>query len=163
MATSRTFRSRSPCRRARSVLRPCWIGSGAMSAEQRLTYVDSSAIVKLVVAEPESTALRRYLSRRHSLVSSALARTEVARALLPSGSAAVSRGHEVLRKIQLLRLNDRVLSDAGRMGPADLRSLDAIHLASAGQLGSAVKQIVTYDERMADAAKAAGWTVAAPR
>jgi len=134
-----------------------------MIAEQRLTYVDSSAIVKLVVAEPESAALRRYLSRRQPLVSSATARTEVARALLPSGSAAVSRGHQVLRGIQLLRLNDRVLSDAGRMEPADLRSLDAIHLASAGRLGSSVKQIVTYDERMADAAKAAGWTVAAPR
>jgi len=134
-----------------------------MSAEQRLTYVDSSAIVKLVVAEPESRALRRHLARRQPLVSSALARTEVARALMPVGSAAVSRGREVLRRIQLLRVNDRVLSDAGQMEPADLRSLDAIHLASARQLGPSVKQIVTYDERMADAARAAGWSVASPR
>ena len=134
-----------------------------MSAEQRLTYVDSSAIVKLVVAEPESAALRRYLSRRQPLVSSALARTEVARALMPGGSAAVARGQQVLRRIQLLRLNDRVLSDAGRMEPADLGSLDAMHLASAQQLGSSVRQIVTYDERMAEAAQAAGWAVAAPR
>jgi predicted nucleic acid-binding protein len=49
------------------------------------------------------------------------------------------------------------------MQPAELRSLDAIHLASARQLGSSVKQIVTYDERMADAATASGWSVAAPR
>jgi predicted nucleic acid-binding protein len=133
-----------------------------MSAEQRLTYVDSSAIVKLVVAEPESKALRRYLSRRQPLVSSALARTEVARALMPSGREAVTRGEDVLRRIQLLRINDRILREAGRMEPADLRSLDAIHLASARHLGPPVKQIVTYDERMAEAARASGWSVAAP-
>jgi predicted nucleic acid-binding protein len=133
-----------------------------MSAERSLTYVDSSAIVKLVVAEPESKALRRHLARRQPLVSSALARTEVARALLPSGPEAVARGHDALRRIQLLRVNDRVLSEAGRMEPAALRSLDAIHLASASQLGASVKQIVTYDERMAGAAKAIGWSVASP-
>ena len=48
------------------------------------------------------------------------------------------------------------------MKPADLRSLDAIHLASARHLGPTVKQIVTYDERMAQAARASGWSVAAP-
>jgi predicted nucleic acid-binding protein len=133
-----------------------------MSAERRLTYVDSSAIVKLVVAEPDSKALRRYLARRQPLVSSALARTEVARALLPAGVQAVARGHEALRRIQLLRVNDRVLSEAGRMEPDELRSLDAIHLASARQLGVAVKLIVTYDERMIGAAKALGWSVASP-
>jgi predicted nucleic acid-binding protein len=133
-----------------------------MSAEQRLTYLDSSAIVKLAVAEPESKALRRFLSRRQPLVSSTLARTEVARALLPSGADAVSRGEEVLRRIQLLRVSDRVLRAAGRLEPPELRSLDAIHLASARALGSSVRQIVTYDERMADAAKAAGWSVVAP-
>lgn len=133
-----------------------------MSAERRLTYIDSSAIVKLVVAEPESKVLRRYLSRRQPLVSSALARTEVARALLPSGPEAVARGEDAVRRIQLLRVNDRVLSEAGRMEPAELRSLDAIHLASASQLGPSVKHIVTYDERMAEAAKAIGWSVASP-
>jgi predicted nucleic acid-binding protein len=134
-----------------------------MSAERRLAYVDSSAIVKLVVLEPESAALRRHLSRRQSLVSSALARTEVARALMPSGPEAVARGELVLRRIQLLRVNDRVLRDAGQLAPSALRSLDAIHLASARQLGSAVTQIVTYDERMAEAAVAGGWRVSSPR
>lgn len=133
-----------------------------MSAEQVLTYVDSSAIVKLVVAEPESKALRRYLVRRQPLVSSALARTEVARALMPSGPEIVGRGEDVLRRIQLLRVNDRVLAQAGRMEPPELRSLDAIHLASARALGAAVRQIVTYDDRMAHAAKALGWSVASP-
>lgn len=134
-----------------------------MSAERRLTYVDSSAIVKLAVAEPESAALRRFLSRRQPLVTSALARTEVARALMPSGTEALARGADVLQRIQLMRINDRVLRDAGSMEPVELRSLDAIHLASARQLGSSVKQIVTYDERMADAATSLGWSVAAPR
>lgn len=133
-----------------------------MSAEQRLTYVDSSAIVKLAVAEPESGALRRFLSRRQPLVTSALAKTEVARALMPSGPEAVSRGEEVLRRLQLIRVNDRVLRAAGRLEPRELRSLDAIHLASAAELGASVRQIVTYDERMAQAARASGWSVAAP-
>jgi predicted nucleic acid-binding protein len=134
-----------------------------MSARRRLTYVDSSAIVKLVVAEPESKELRRYLARRQPLVSSALARTEVVRALMPSGEDAVARGQEVLRRVQLLRVNDRVLTEAGRLKPTELRSLDAIHLASASQLGASVGQIVTYDERMAEAAKAIGWSVASPK
>jgi uncharacterized protein len=133
-----------------------------MSAERTATYIDSSAIVKLAVAEPESKALRRYLVGRGPLVTSALARTEVARALMPSGPEAVARGEEALRRIQLLRINDRVLAEAGRMEPADLRSLDAIHLASARQLGSAVRRIMTYDERMSDAARALGWSVASP-
>jgi predicted nucleic acid-binding protein len=133
-----------------------------MSAEQRLTYVDSSAIVKLAVAEPESRALRHFLSRRQPLVSSALALTEVVRALTPSGMEAVLRGEEVLRRIALMRVNDRLLRAAGRMQPRELRSLDAIHLASASELGPSVKQIVTYDERMAAAATAGGWSVAAP-
>lgn len=133
-----------------------------MSAEQRLTYLDSSAIVKLAILEPESVALRRYLARRQPLVSSALARTEVARALMPSGRAAVARGEEVMRRIQLLRINDRVLSEAGRLEPPELRSLDAIHLASARELGKSIRQIVTYDDRMGEAAQTLGWTVVAP-
>ena len=129
-------------------------GSVVMSADAAVTYIDSSALVKLAVAEPESTALRRYLSRRGPLVVSALARTEVARALLPAGTEATLRGEDVLRRIELLRMNDRVLTDAGKMLPVDLRSLDAIHLATAQQLGATLKRVVTYDTRMANAASA---------
>jgi hypothetical protein len=133
-----------------------------MSAKGDLTYVDSSAIVKLVVAEPESKALRRELSRHKELVGSALARTEVGRALVPRGPEAIRRGEAVLRTVQLLRVNDRVLAEAGRLQPAELRFLDAIHLASARELGATLKRVVTYDARMADAARALGLTVAAP-
>jgi hypothetical protein len=132
-----------------------------MNAE-RATYLDSSAIVKLAVHEPESAALRRYLRRRRPLVSSALAQTEVARALLPLGPEAVRRGHDVLGRVDLARVNDRVLSAAGKLLPADLRSLDAIHLATAQEIGSDLARMVTYDDRMAAAARALGFTVSAP-
>jgi uncharacterized protein len=132
-----------------------------MSAE-RATYLDSSALVKLAVREPESDALRRYIRRRQPLVSSALARTEVARALLSLGPEAIRRGREVLARVDLIRVNDRVLNAAGEMLPLDLRSLDAIHLSTARQLGADLARLVTYDERMAEAARALGWPVAAP-
>ena len=133
-----------------------------MSAE-RVTYLDSSAIIKLAVRESESAALRSYLRRRKPLVCSALARTEVIRALLPFGDAAIRRGLLVLSRIELVRLGHRVLDRAGHLQPHWLRSLDAIHLATADLLGDRGQTlIVTYDHRMADAARELGWSVAAP-
>ncbi|MGI8848381.1 MAG: type II toxin-antitoxin system VapC family toxin [Candidatus Dormibacteria bacterium] len=129
---------------------------------ERATYLDSSAIVKLAVREPESAALRRYLRRRPPLVTSALARTEVARALLPLGEQAIQRGLDVLTAIDVMRINDRVLDAAGRLLPAQLRSLDAIHLATAQQLGTDLARVVTYDDRMAAAATEVGWAVTSP-
>ncbi len=117
------------------------------------TYLDSSAIVKLAVEEPESAALRRYLQRRRPLVSSALARTEVLRALLPQGDPAVARGRAVLALIDLVRINDKILTAAGAIEPHEVRSLDAIHLATAQRLGGDLAQLITYDDRMADAAQ----------
>jgi uncharacterized protein len=133
-----------------------------MSAE-RATYLDSSAIVKLAVAEPESPALRRYLRRRRPLVSSALAKAEVVRALRPLGDPAVRRGQEVLARVELIRISDRVLAAAGALLPADLRTPDAIHLATAQQLGGDLARVVTYDERLRAAAAAAGCPTATPR
>lgn len=125
-------------------------------------YLDSSALVKLAVREPESDALRRYLRRRRPWVSSALARTEVGRALLPSGARAVAAGHGVLARCDLVRVNDAILNEAGAMLPMDLRSLDAIHLATVLRLGGDIGALVTYDERMAMAAKQLGVRSAAP-
>jgi uncharacterized protein len=136
-------------------------GCANVSAE-RATYLDSSAIVKLAVYEPGSAELRRYLKRRRPLVSSAVARTEVARALLPSGSEVSKRGQDVLSRLELARINDRVLTDAGRLLPADLRSLDAIHLATAQQFGADLGSFVTYDDRLAMAARGLGLKVVAP-
>jgi predicted nucleic acid-binding protein len=125
-------------------------------------YLDSSAIVKLAVLEPESDAMRRHLRRRRPLVSSALARTEVLRALLPSGETALAAGRRVLIRLDLVRVSDRVLTLAGALLPGELRSLDAIHLATAGRLGSDLGEIVTYDDRMSIAARAMGYRVSAP-
>lgn len=125
-------------------------------------YLDSSAIVKLAVREPESDALRRHLRRRRPWVSSSLARTEVLRALLPAGEAAVAAGRGVLARCDLVRVNDRVLNAAGTMQPAELRSLDAIHLATAERLGSDVSELVIYDARLAEAARQRGYRVSSP-
>ena len=132
-----------------------------MSAD-KATYLDSSVLVKLAVREPESAALHRYLRRRRPLIASALARTEVTRALLPLGAEAVRRGHLVLARIELLRINDRVLDAAGAMLPVELRSLAAIHLETAELLGADLARIVTYDDRMAIAANQLGLAVARP-
>ncbi len=129
----------------------------------RATYLDSSALVKLAVLEPESSALLRYVRRRRPLVSSALARTEVLRALLPLGREAIERGREVLASIDLVRVSDRVLEAAGTLRPLTLRSLDAIHLATAQQISVDLARLVTYDGRMAAGARALGLSVISPR
>jgi uncharacterized protein len=126
------------------------------------TYLDSSAIVKLVVEEPESMALRRHLRRRTPLISSALARTEVLRALLLEGDAALARGRAVLNRVDMIRVSDRILGAAGVLLPSEVRSLDAIHLESARQLGTDLGQFVTYDERMLAAAKQLGLNAKRP-
>jgi predicted nucleic acid-binding protein len=125
-------------------------------------YLDSSAIVKLAVAEPESGALRRHLRRRRPLISSALARTEVLRALQPAGDQAIAAGRDVLRSIELIRINDRILDTAGLLPPPELRSLDAIHLATAQQLGNTLGQFVAYDDRLLRSARQLGLKTANP-
>ncbi len=130
-----------------------------------LLYLDSSAIVKMVVSERETPALTSRLDRDPELVSSALAKVEVRRALRQAGEgpASLAKAYQVLDRITLLRLDDIVLETAARMEPATLRLLDAIHLASALALGSELEALVTYDRRLAAAAKALGITVVAPR
>jgi predicted nucleic acid-binding protein len=126
------------------------------------TYVDSSALVKLVVEEPESAGLRRHLRRRSPLVARALVRTEVVRAVLPQGDGAVARAQAVLSLVDLVRVNDQVLRAAGSLLPPEIRSLDAIHLATVVLLGRDVGSVVTYDERMTAAARVLKVRTAAP-
>jgi predicted nucleic acid-binding protein len=127
------------------------------------TYLDSSAIVKLAVRENESVALRRYLHRRRPLVSSSLARTEVMRALLPGGDDTVAAGRKVLTRLDLVRMSNGILDEAAVLLPAEFRLLAAIHLATARRLGRDLGAIVTYDERMAEAATSLGHRVVAPQ
>jgi predicted nucleic acid-binding protein len=127
-------------------------------------YLDSSAIVKLVSAEMESRALFAFLQPYEDRISSVLARVEVRRALRRAhGTAAERRRAErVLGRIALLRIDDPILDVASQLSPADLRSLDAIHLATALSAAGAIAGMVTYDDRLARAAAAARVQVYAP-
>lgn len=125
-------------------------------------YLDSSALVKLVVAEDESLALRRALRRHPSRVSSALARVEVVRAVRAYGAEGSTRARVVMRGLDLVPIDDGILDAAARLDPAVLRSLDAIHLASALRLAGELEVVITYDRRMAEAARSLGLVVAAP-
>lgn len=133
-----------------------------MSAERAAVYLDSSAIVKLVVAEPESRALVRYLRDHPARVSCALARVEVIRAVRPHGEGAIGRARQVLARISLVHLDDVLLDAASGLGDTTLRSLDAIHLAAAQAMGNGLAEVVTYDRRMADAARSLGLATSAP-
>jgi predicted nucleic acid-binding protein len=96
------------------------------------------------------------------MVSSALAKVELNRALLPAGQAALGRGAVVLQRTSLIRVTNAVLDEAAGLPGVGLRSLDAIHLATARQFGDELNRIVTYDERMRASAEALGLPVVAP-
>jgi uncharacterized protein len=132
-----------------------------MNAES-VWYVDSSAIVKLVAIEAETSVLSEFLAPRHPLVSSALATTEVHRAVLPLGERFLRQARDVLARFELVRVSDEVLEDAGRLEPTSLRSLDAIHLATAALFGNTLGGVISYDRRMRNAARSYGWSVHAP-
>jgi predicted nucleic acid-binding protein len=83
--------------------------------------------------------------------------------LLPAGDEATSRGRAVLQRIDLVRVNDRIPNAAGALRPLELRSLDAIHLATAQELGDELRVLVTYDDRLATAARQVGHRIAQPR
>jgi predicted nucleic acid-binding protein len=125
-------------------------------------YLDSSAIVKLVVRERESPALRRFLRTRPERVSCGLARTEVLRAVRHLGPSVVNRARRVLRRVDLIRLDDSLLDAAGVLDPLSLRSLDAVHLASALLIAPELDAVVTYDRRQAEGARLLGLHVEAP-
>jgi uncharacterized protein len=127
-----------------------------------VVYLDSSAIVKLVVAEKESSALRRFLRHHAGRASCALARVEVVRAVRPHGAAAITRARGVLRRLDLVRLDDDLMEDAATLDAGILRSLDAIHLAAARVFGDDLRAVVTYDDRMAHAAAVLGLPVEGP-
>lgn len=132
-----------------------------MSADN-VWYLDSSAIVKMIAREPETGALLRFLRRRQPLVASGLAITEVTRAVLALGEPFLRRAGEVLARIELVRVSTEILRVAGRLEPPSLRSLDAIHLATASLFKDTLSGLVTYDGRMSDAADSFGWNVHSP-
>ena len=114
-----------------------------------------------MVDEPESEALRT-LALGRVLTASALVETELRRAVRMQQPDRLARAIDVLAGIRLVGLGQRILRTAGMLEPMSLRSLDAIHVASALSLGDALDVFVTYDARQADAARAAGLSVESP-
>jgi predicted nucleic acid-binding protein len=128
-----------------------------------LIYLDSSALVKLVFDEAESEALLEFVARWPRRVSSTLARVEVLRVAGSVGDPAVEReANRVMRAITLVRMDDIVLRAAASLRPASLRTLDAIHLATAQLFESQLAGFVVYDRRLAAAARQHGLTVYSP-
>jgi predicted nucleic acid-binding protein len=128
----------------------------------RTAYLDTSAFVKLVVAEPESAALTRYLRRWPSRASAALLRSEALRALGRCGQRPAAAARQLFGGVHLIALDEALLDRAGELRPWTVRSLDAVHLAAALSLGSDLGVVLTYDRRLADAARVQGLDVAAP-
>ena len=126
-------------------------------------YVDSSALLKLAVREPETSALEADLANRDGLVASRLAVVECRRAARRASNRRVLQTvDEILQAIYLIEVTPAILDDAAAADPPLLRSLGAIHLATALSVGDPGMEVITYDRRFAEAARAHGLIVAHP-
>ena len=126
-------------------------------------YMDTSALVKLIVDEPETGALREWLAvEAREPVSCDLARTELLRVVRRTAPDRAVAARRLLEAVTLTQVTTAVFEQAGRLDPASLRSLDAVHLAAALDLGDDLDGLVTYDSVLARAAASAGIEVTAP-
>ncbi len=123
--------------------------------------LDASAFVKLNKTEAESDELRRWASQRN-LVSSALLRTEARRAIADEGPDVRHRCERLLADTDLVQLTSAMLDAAGRIPGRDLRTLDAIYLACALQIGDDLGGLVSYDVRQLAAADTASIATVSP-
>ena len=129
-----------------------------------MIYLDSSALVKLVLTESESQALIQWLAERAdlALVSSALHRTEVPRAVWRADPSALPRSLRQMRGVDKVAVSTSILDTASVIPPQTLRSSDAVHLASALSIRRQLTAFVAYDKRLLAAAKDAGLPTASP-
>ena len=129
-----------------------------------MIYLDSSALVKLALTEPESAELADWLAERadQPLVSSALHRAEVPRAIWRAEPGALPRAYRLIRRIARVALTADVLDNASTLPPQALSPAAAIHLASALAAGPGITAFVAYDEDLLAAAAEAGLPVASP-
>lgn len=126
-------------------------------------YLDSSAILKLIFEESETAGLEAFLAQWPVQVSSALARVEVMRIAARVEDRAVEREtNRVLRAMNLVRVDDGIIAAAAAIKPSGLRSLDALHLATAQTFGHHLAGMVVYDRRLAAAAHDHGLVVWSP-
>ena len=128
----------------------------------KVAYLDTSAFVKLIVAQPESAALGRFLREWPWRASAALLRAEAVRILEAFGQGQAAAARQLYGGLHLIALNDTLLDRAGELRPGSMRPAHAIHLAAALSLGVELGAFVTYDRYLARAATAQGLTVAAP-
>ena len=132
-----------------------------------MIFLDSAAIVKMIRRESESAALESWLTAQadKELVASALVLTEVPRALRRSDPGRLAAVPTVLARLDRVPIDDTVLATAAAYADPMLRTLDAIHLASAQTLvleGISITALVTYDKRLLAAAAEVGLPTAAP-
>ena len=130
---------------------------GSMS----LAYVDLSALVKLILDEPDAGPMRRWYIEADRVACSIVGTVETRRAVVRKVDEPDHVEH-ILRSISTIDLDEAVARSAGSLRPLALRSLDAIHLATALELGDSLDAFVTYDDRLAEAARAVGLPVVRP-
>ena len=129
-----------------------------------MIYLDSSALVKLALNEPETAALTSFIAIRadQALVSSSLHRAEVLRAIWRAEPGALPRAQRMIRRVSLVTLSHDLLDNAATLPPGELSTTAAIHLASALALKRDLTAFVCYDKQLLDAAESAGLPVASP-
>lgn len=126
-------------------------------------YVDASALVKLAVREAETAELEANVADREALFTSAVGAIELHRALGRSGlPSAAAQADAVLDAVFLAELTPSIRAQAGRLAPSTLRTLDAIHVATAASLSLPGLDFITYDDRQSAAARAVGLQVLQP-
>lgn len=126
-----------------------------------LWYLDTSAALKLVVEEPESEALAQGIDREQpDLVACWLLETEMRRAAQREAALTQEIVTQLLEGVGLYEVPSSLFREAGLLPGAQLRSLDAVHLAAAIRIG--VDRVVTYDSRLSDSARSLGLGVFAP-
>lgn len=129
-----------------------------------VAYLDASAVLKLLMREPETPALRRRLTAWPRRASAALVQVELLRTIRRAGlPGLMSDARKLLSSIHLIRLDDELLERAALLEPPTVRSLHAIHVAAALSLGNELGAILAYDARLTSAADALGLPVISPR
>jgi predicted nucleic acid-binding protein len=132
-----------------------------------MIYMDTSALTKLLIAEPETPELRNWLTAQidqgDSAATSALGRVELMRTVARYGDISqADRARYLLDGLDILPLTEPMMSLAESIGPATLRSLDAIHLAAAAYFDQELTAFVTYDHRLLNGCRDIGLTTASP-
>ena len=133
-----------------------------MPTRTDVAYLDASALVKLVLPEHETDALRAALTAWRRRATSRIGVVEVLRAVRRRDATVEADARRLLARVSLIAISDRLLVGAIPVPPPELGSIDALHVASAAALGGALAAFVSYDTRQLEAATALGLPVSSP-